>query len=90
VGRHVSKRNAAIIEQRAAGWSIPKIALEHDISLARVGKILSDHRKDVRIAELELEVGRLARIIAGPLPSPLAEYAKGLPDDVRIARGHKF
>jgi hypothetical protein len=69
----MSPRNRLIIEQRAAGWSIPKLAIHHDLSQARVSKILSDHKKDVRIAELEREVERLARIIAGPLPSPLGD-----------------
>jgi hypothetical protein len=55
----VNQRNREIVEARAAGRPVQAIALEHGLSVARVSRIVQDHRKDVRIAELEAEVARL-------------------------------
>jgi hypothetical protein len=57
----VNARNRQIVEARAAGRPVQAIALEHGLSVARVSRIVQDHRKDVRIAELEAEVARLRR-----------------------------
>jgi hypothetical protein len=57
-------RNRRIVEARAAGRPVQAIALEHGLSVARVSRIVQDHRKDVRIAELEAEVARLRGSIA--------------------------
>ncbi len=60
-GRRPSERNVSIVEARASGRPLQAIALEHGLSVARVSRIVQDHRKDLRIAELEAEVARLGR-----------------------------
>ena len=50
---NLTPRNKLIIQQRAAGRTVQSIAAEHGLSPARVSVICQDHRKDVRIAELE-------------------------------------
>jgi hypothetical protein len=84
----VKARNRQIVEARAAGRPVQAIALEHGLSVARVSRIVQDHRKDVRIAELEAEVARLreaceyhaddARYLMGALPTER---------DIKILRG---
>jgi hypothetical protein len=59
----VNQRNREIVEARAAGRPIQAIALEHGLSVARVSRIVQDHRKDLRIAELEAEVVRLTKLL---------------------------
>ena len=59
MSRPPSERNVSIVEARAAGRTIQSIALEHDLSLARVSKILQDHQKDVEIARLKNRVAEL-------------------------------
>jgi hypothetical protein len=76
----VNARNALIVQQRAAGWPVQKIALEHNLSVARVSKIIQDHRKDVRIAELEADVARLTHALLGPLPTPVERHLGGAVD----------
>jgi hypothetical protein len=49
----VNQRNREIGEARAAGRPLQAIALEHGLSVARVSRIVQDHRKDLRILELE-------------------------------------
>ncbi len=61
----MNQRNREIIEARASGRPLQAIALEHGLSVARVSRIVQDHRKDVRIAELEAENARL-RARMGP------------------------
>lgn len=55
----MNARNEAIIQARAAGRPYQSIALEHGLSVARVCKIVQDHQKDLRIAELEARVAHL-------------------------------
>ncbi len=57
----MNQRNRDIVEARASGRPVQAIALEHGLSVARVSRICSDHRKDLRIAELERENDRLFR-----------------------------
>jgi hypothetical protein len=59
----VNARNRQIVEARAAGRPLQAIALEHGLSVARVSQIVQDHRKDLRIAELEAEVARLSKLL---------------------------
>jgi hypothetical protein len=79
----VNARNTLIVRQRADGWPVQKIALEHDLSIARVSKILQDHRKDLRIAELEADVARLTHALLGPLPTPVQRHLGGSVDTRR-------
>jgi hypothetical protein len=58
----VNQRNREIVEARASGRPVQAIALEHGLSVARVSRIVQDHRKDLRILELEREVARLREL----------------------------
>jgi hypothetical protein len=49
----MNARNRLIVEARAAGRPVQAIALEHGLSVARVSRIVQDHRKDVEVARLK-------------------------------------
>ena len=59
----VNARNERIVEARAAGRTLQSIAVEHGLSVARVSKVVQDHRLELRVAELERENRMLREFI---------------------------
>ena len=59
----MNARNERIVEARAAGRTLQSIAVEHGLSVARVSKVVQDHRLELRVAELEAEVRELRALL---------------------------
>lgn len=59
----MNARNERIVEARAAGRTLQSIAVEHGLSVARVSKVVQDHRLELRVAELERENRMLREFI---------------------------